>query len=49
MVEADVMDESDEIMEDQNLRHEDAYDYSGIAIEVGATEPQDQWDPLSFY
>jgi hypothetical protein len=49
MVEADVMDETDEIMEDQNLRHEDAYDYDGIAIEVGGAEPQDQWDPLSFY
>jgi hypothetical protein len=49
MLETDALDESDEIMEDR--RHEDAYDYGGIAIEVGGAdaEPQVDYDPLNFY
>ncbi|XP_066313648.1 uncharacterized protein [Miscanthus floridulus] len=54
MVEANAMDDSDEIIEDQeyqNLRQEDAYDYGGFAVDVGGAEPQaqDEWDPIRFY
>ncbi|XP_039803646.1 uncharacterized protein LOC120667686 [Panicum virgatum] len=49
LVEADAMDESDEIMDDQNLSHEDAYDYGGMAFDVGGEQPQDEWNPIDFY
>jgi hypothetical protein len=49
LVEADAMDDSDEIMDDQNFRQEDAHDYGGIGIDVGGAEPQDEWDPINFY
>jgi len=53
----DALEESDEIMEDQSLRHqEDAFDYGGISLDVGRASPggadaavQDEWDPLNFY
>ena len=44
-------DASDEIMEEPDLRQEDAFDYDGIALDIGAggAEPQDEWDPINFY
>ncbi|CAO2199203.1 unnamed protein product [Urochloa humidicola] len=50
LVEAEAMDESDEVVDVQNLRHqEDAYEYGGMAFEVGGEQPEDEWDPINFY
>ena len=52
VVEADAMEESDEIQDIRNLeREEDLFDYDGIALDVGGPSddaPKDEWDPLNF-
>jgi hypothetical protein len=59
VVEADAMEDSDEIQDIQNQerpqRDEDLFDYDGVTFDVGgssprhaAPEPEDEWDPLNF-
>ena len=52
VVEADAMEESDEILDIRNLeREEDLFDYGGIGLDVGGPSddaPEDEWDPLNF-
>jgi len=53
VVEADAMDSSDEILDNQNQeREEDPFDYDGIALDVGGPcdpAPEEEWDPVNFY
>jgi hypothetical protein len=52
VVEADAMEESDEIQGIRNLeREEDLFDYDGIVLDVGGRSdaaPKDEWDSLNF-